>query len=223
MNDTPDALWPSDNPMGIPSLLLSMQADALDLPLVIWGSITRPKRMRGTWGFYTDDRRFEALWKNPSVLLQTECVTAIEPNFSVYSQTPPAVANWQIYRKRWMARYWQSKGVRVFVDLNVNRAFAEDNLVGVPAGWTAFATRGYAERIDDLCFEYGLAQGVAGKRDGVLFVVYGGGKMVKNFCMDNGLIHVSEQQDGYKTRVAVQKLLTSSVQMGFMFKESSNG
>jgi hypothetical protein len=121
-----------------------------------------------------------------------------------------------------MARYWQSKGVRIFVDLNVNRAFAEDNLVGVPAGWAAFATRGYAERIDDLRFEYGLAQGVAGKRDGVLFVVYGGGKTVKNFCMDNGLIHVPEQQDGYKTRATViQKSL--SIQMGFMFKESYDG
>lgn len=210
--DVPDALWASDNQLGIPSLLLSMQADALDLPLVIWGSVSRKTRMNGTWGFYTDDYRYEALWKDPSLLLATNCVSAIEPNFSIYNQTPPAVATWQIYRKRWMARYWQSKGIRVFVDLNVNKTFAEDNLIGVPAGWSSFATRGYGERLSELKFELGLAQGVAGKKD-ILFVVYGGGKDVKIFCMDNGLIHVPEQQDGYKTKKP------KTIQTGFLFKE----
>lgn len=211
-SDVPDALWASDNQLGIPSLLLSMQADALDLPLVIWGSVSRKTRMNGTWGFYTDDYRYEALWKDPSLLLATNCVSAIEPNFSIYNQTPPAVATWQIYRKRWMARYWQSKGIRVFVDLNVNKTFAEDNLIGVPAGWSAFATRGYNERVNDLKFELGLAQSVAGKKD-ILFVVYGGGNIVHTFCMENGLIHIQEQQDNHKIKNP------KSIQTGFMFKE----
>lgn len=211
-SEVPDALWASDNQLGIPSLLLSMQADALDLPLVIWGSISRKTRMNGTWGFYTDDYRYESLWKDPSLLLATNCVSAIEPNFSVYNQTPPAVATWQIYRKRWMARYWQSKGIRIFVDLNVNKTFAEDNLMGVPAGWSSFATRGYSERLNDIKFELGLAQGVAGKKD-ILFVVYGGGKDVKIFCMDNGLIHIAEQQDGHKIKKP------KTIQTGFLFKE----
>lgn len=211
--EVPDALWASDNQLGIPSLLLSMQADALDLPFVIWGSVSRKTRMNGTWGFYTDDYRFEALWKDPSALLATNCVSVIEPNFSIYSQTPPAVATWQIYRKRWLARYWQSKGVRVFVDLNVNKLFSEDNLLGIPNGWSAFATRGYSERINDLRFELGIARSVAGKKDGLLFVVYGGGKTIQTFCMDNGLIHLPEQEDAHKTKKK------KSIQTGFMFKE----
>ena len=211
-SEVPDALWATDNKLGIPSLLLSMQADALDLPLVTWGTVSRKTRMNGTWGFYTDDYRYEALWRDPSLLLVTNCVSAIEPNFSIYDQTPPAVATWQIYKKRWMARYWQSKGIRIFVDLNVNKIFAEDNLFGVPAGWSAFATRGYSERLNDIKFELGLAQGVAGKKD-ILFVVYGGGKIVQTFCMDNGLIHIPEQQDGYKSKKP------KTIQTGFLFKE----
>ena len=168
--------------------------------------------MLGTWSFYTEDYRYEALWKDPSLLLDTGCVNAVEPNFSIYSQCPPAVAQWQVYRKRWMARYWQSKGIRIFVDLNVNKSFAEDNLIGVPAGWSAFATRGYSERINDLRFELGLAQGVAGKKEGILFVVYGGGKDVKSFCMDNELIHIPEQEDSHTKKV-------TQIQTGFMFKE----
>jgi hypothetical protein len=212
-SEVPDALWPSDNQFGIPSLLLSMQADAVDLPVVVWGSISRNTSMNGTWAFYTDDYRFEHLWNDPSLIIKTACVNAIEPNYSIYNQTPPAVAMWQIYRKRWMARYWQSKGLRIFVDLNVNRAFAEDNLQGVPAGWSAFATRGYNDRVNDLAHELSLAQGVAGKKDGLLFVVYGGGSIVKKFCMDNGLVHIPEQQDGYKSKKP------KSIQTGFMFKE----
>jgi len=212
-SEVPDALWPSDNQLGIPSLLLSMQADAVDLPVVVWGSVSRNTRMSGTWAFYTDDYRFEHLWTDPSLIIKTGCVNAIEPNYSIYNQTPPAVATWQIYRKRWMARYWQSKGLRIFVDLNVNRAFAEDNLQGVPAGWSAFASRGYNERVNDLAFELSLAQGVAGKKDGLLFVVYGGGSIVKSFCMDNGLVHIPEQQDGHKIRKS------KTIQTGFMFKE----
>jgi hypothetical protein len=211
-SEVPDALWPSDNQFGIPSLLLSMQADAVDVPVSVWGSVSRTTRTKGTWAFYTDDYRYEALWKDPSTLLKTGCVNAIEPNFSIYNQTPPAVAMYQIYRKRWLARYWQSKGIRVFVDLNVNRAFAEDNLIGVPAGWSAFATRGYGERLNDLRYEIGIAKGVAGNNP-LLFVVYGGGKVVKSFCMDNGLVHIDEQENGYKAK----KL--KEIPLGFMFKE----
>jgi hypothetical protein len=187
-----------------------MQASYCDLPFVAWGTVSRKSRMPGTWHFYVDDYRYEALWKNPNRLLETGCINIVEPNFSVYQQTPPAVSNFQIYRKRWLARYWQSRGIRVFVDLNVSKRFYEDNLTGVPDGWSAFVTRGYQDRIYALKDEYGLARAISGKQE-PLFIVYGGGKDAQIYCQDHNLIWIPDQEEVSKQAKKV-KLLGNYIQ-----------
>jgi hypothetical protein len=190
----PDCLWPSSNKYGIPSLLLNMQADTVDLPVLCWGSISRKTRMRGTWHFYTDDYRYDAVWRNPDQILLTNCINAVEPNYSCYQQTPPAVVIWNTYKKRWLARYWQSQGVKIFVDLNVSRQHVEDNLLGIPQGWRSFATRGYNERMQSTLYEFKIARQIAGKSD-ILFVVYGGNEQVHELCMQHDWIWIPEQED----------------------------
>ncbi len=190
-DDVPDALWPTNNDYEIPMLDLSMQADAFDLPFSIWGNLRRSATMKGTWAFYTEDYRYEALWTDPSPVLNSQCINAIEPNFSCYSQMPLPVGLWAIYRKRWIARYWQSKGVRIFVDLNVNEKFYDINLMGVPVGWKAYATRGYSDRIASTDCEYTMACERA-QTSSILFLVYGGGKAVKAHCMSKGYLWIDE-------------------------------
>lgn len=178
----PDCLWPTDNEYDIPILNSSYQADAVDLPVTMWGTGGRIARMHGTWGFYVDDYRFSVLWKSPHKVLTSGCVNCIEPNFTVTNQSPFSAALWHTYKKRWIARYWQEHGnKKIFVDLNVGKRYAELNLVGVPLGWRAYATRGYDDRADDLLFEYELAVQHRGNGD-VLFLVYGGGKRVQSMC-----------------------------------------
>ena len=198
--DVPDALWPSDNDFGIPLLDINMQALSIDQPCATWGVIERTARMNGTWLFYTEDYRYEAIWTDPSGVVNTGCVNAAEPNFSCYSNMPPAVAMWQIYRKRWIARWWQSMGGRVIVDLNVAPVHYASNRMGIPAGWRTFATRGYSNRLDECHAEYQQACEIAG--DGVtpLFVVYGGGQAVKSECKVNGWLWIPEAQDRRKGR-----------------------
>jgi hypothetical protein len=193
-NTVPDTVWPSDNNLGIPTLALSMQADAIDLPFRGWGTITRRSAMRGTWHFYVDDYRFSALWKDPSKVPDTNCITAVEPNWTVTEQLPLAVVQYRIYQKRWMARYWQSKGVRVLVDMNVHPRLVEENLVGVPQGWKAFSTRGYKTDLSYINDQVSIARQIAGTND-ILFVVYGGGLKVKEFAQDKNIIWLPEQQD----------------------------
>jgi len=188
--DVPDALWASDNDYDIPLLDIEMQADAVDLPLSIWGSLKRTARMNGTWAFYTDDYRFEELWRDPSPVVNTQAINIVEPNFSTTAQMPFAVCLYNIYRKRWLARWWQSRGLRVFVDLNVHPKLYEVNLLGVPQGWKSYATRGYSAQLDLLEREYELARAHAGSTP--LFVVYGGGKAVQEHCKANGLIWFDE-------------------------------
>lgn len=189
--EVPDAIWSTDNELEIPMLDVNMQAKAVDLPFVGWGSISRKRRIRGTWHFYTDDYRFEGLWKKPAEIVNTYCVNCVEPNFSVYNQMPFAVAVWGTYRKRWIARWWQSRGIKIFVDLNVAEKFAKLNLIGVPKGWNAYATRGYSARLDATEREYALACEHAGKEN-ILFVVYGGGKAVQEYCRQRGWLWFDE-------------------------------
>lgn len=153
--------------------------------------------MDGTWHFYTDDYRFTALLNDPSPVVETGCVTAVEPNFSIHQQTPVAVGLFRIYQKRWIARYWQSKGIRIFVDLNVAPKFLDLNLLGVPEGWRAYATRGYNAKVGHTIEEHEAACQRAGT-ESVLFVVYGGGEDVQQLCADRGFIWIPEHYDRVK-------------------------
>lgn len=198
VRDVPDALWATDNDFHIPVLDPTMQARQIDLPVSGWGARSRKLKLRGgAWHFYVSDYRFTALWRDPSPLLNTGAMSAVEPNFSCYDQTPVAVAMWRIYQKRWIARYWQSRGIAILVDLNVSRGHANLNLIGVPQGWRSYATRGYSERLDGLEFEFELARVHAGS-DSLVFLVVGGGQAVKQWCQDHGrygVIWVPEVMD----------------------------
>jgi len=194
----PDALWPSDNALGIPVLDPLMQANALDLPVSTWGAMGRTKLTRhaATVLFYTEDYRFEGLWAKPRTVLNGRVVNAGEPNFSVGPQTPVAQAVWNTYRKRWLARYWQECGLRIFVDLFVDETFGALNLVGVPAGWRAYCDRGHTDSVDQLDHDLAVAHAHAGCRP--LFVVYGGGKTVlawARYHAEDGVLWVPESTD----------------------------
>lgn len=189
--DVPDALWPTDNEWGVPMLDARMQAQAVDMPVTKWGTIARSFRMPGTWHFYTDDYKFSALWDDPSPIANSRCVNVVEPNFSTNPDMPRAVVLWGIYRKRWLSRWWQSYGVRVFVDMNVDPCFADLNMLGVPAGYRAYAMRWldrYGE--DDVVAQWRLAQERAG--GDVLLLVIGGRAVAEAACQAHGWVWIKE-------------------------------
>jgi hypothetical protein len=196
IDDVPDCIWYSDNEWGIPLLDLQMQAQAVEVPVTQWGSIARKSRLRGTIAFYVEDYRFEALWSDPSGIANLQHITnIIEPNFTTTANMPAAMALHQVYKKRWLARWWQSIGIRVFVDLNVAPEFVDLNMLGVPTGWRAYATRATADRLSWLDNEYQLACEWAESKN-ILFLVFGGGKTVKEYCRSKpGLIWTPDQRD----------------------------
>jgi hypothetical protein len=169
-------VYPTDNEWGIPTLRLDQQARVV-LPVLPWGSRHRRSVMTGTWVFYVDDYRFGALEKQPDQLMATGCAGAVELNPSVFDQTPRALVLAATYRKREAARRWQDAGIPVLVDLNVPERHLELSLLGVPRGWRAFATRGYAARPEALTREYEAAREVAGGEPSLL--VYGGGSSIE--------------------------------------------
>lgn len=186
-----DVLYESDNDFEIPNLLPDMQAGKLELPFVPWGAESRLRKDAATYHFYVDDYRFEALWKDPIKLLTSGCKAIVEPNCSCHDQTPIAWGIQLIYKKRWLSRYLQECGVKVFADLNVAHKFIEYNKMGIPKGYNAFFTRGLDGWMESLKSDLQVAQEISGL-DKPNLIVYGGGKEIKRFCQEKGLLYVSD-------------------------------
>lgn len=167
-----DIVWPSSNPFGVPDILAGMQAEKIEDPFTIWGSIPRTAVMTGTYGGFTDDYRFEALWNAPDKLVNSGCKVAVELNYSVSPRMPPAVVIYRTYQKRWLARYWQSQGVKIIVDVNVPEACFSLNLLGVPREFRAFMMRSHVGTHDLIPKYYERLCEYCGSD--VFFAVYGG-------------------------------------------------
>lgn len=186
-----DVLYESDNIYEIPNLLLEQQAGRLELPLTPWGANSRLRKDVATYHFYVDDYRFEALFKDPVNLILSGCEAIVEPNCSCHDQTPLAWGLQLIYKKRWLSRYLQECGVKVYADLNVSHKFIEYNKMGIPKGYNAFFTRGLDNWMESLKSDLEVAQEISGLEKPNL-IVYGGGKEVQQFCREKGLLYVTD-------------------------------
>lgn len=188
-----DFLYDSDNEFDIPNLLISPDTmpDHLLLPLAPWGSESRNKHGISTYHFYVEDYRFERLFKDPMKLLQSGCKQIVEPNCSIHDQTPVAMALFRIYKKRYLARYLQECGIKVWVDLNVSSHFARYNRIGIPHGYNAFFTRGTGGRVERLEFDLRQAQEISGLEHPNM-VVYAGGDDIRQFCQAHRLLYLNE-------------------------------
>ena len=186
-----DYLYPTDNQYQIPTLLLDRQPVHVELPLAPWGAEGRYKKGITTYHFYVDDYRFEQLFKNPILLLQSGCRAVVEPNVSIHDQTPVAIALYQIYRKRYLARYLQECDLQVWADLNVSPHLEEWNALGIPQGYNAFFTRGVSGWQPTLDRHLQMARRIS-ECDHPNLVVYRGGKDIADWCMAKQVVHIGE-------------------------------
>lgn len=186
-----DVLYESDNIYEIPNLLLEMQAGKVELPLSPWGANSRLRKDVATYHFYVDDYRFEKLWKDPINLLTSGCKAIVEPNCSCHDQTPIAWGIQLIYKKRWLSRYLQECGIKVYADLNVSHKFIEYNKMGIPKGYNAFFTRGLDGWMESLKSDLQVAQEISGLEKPNL-IVYGGGTEIQEFCRKKGLLYITD-------------------------------
>lgn len=180
----PETLFPTDNDAEVPVLRLDMQAKEITNPFLCWGEQKRTTNLLGlgSMHFYTDDYRYKTLYDRPEQILRSNPRNIVEPNYSLFSDMPIAFGMQRIYKKRWIARAMQDRGIRIFVDLNVNQKYYKLNMLGVPIGWRAFATRGYSERLANLEYEYSIACSWA-QGEEPLFVIYGGGAECRRFAL----------------------------------------
>lgn len=201
VREVPATALPRESLYDIPLLDLKLQADFVDLPFIKWGTLRRADKHEGTVHFYTDDYKFSALLKNPYKVVDTQCITAVEPNFSTYGQMPLYELLYWIGQKRYMARLWQENGIKILVDLNVMPDFSQINLFGVPEGWGSYCIRGMAGQTGYLDTNYRLAKKHAGQAPH-LFVVYGGGKTIQEHCEKKNWYWLPEHQDQRTMEIA---------------------
>ena len=187
-----DRIYDSNNEFDIPTLRLDEQpTSGLLLPFSGWGADTRAKKGISTYHFYVEDYRFTSIWNNLVSVLDSGCTELVEPNLSLFDTTPIAYGLQQIYMKRWIARFWQECGAKVYADLNVAQKFYKYNRLGIPDGYNAFATRGYADRQEYLKMEIQIAREISGK-DNPNMIVYGGGEKIKELCVQNNILYVEQ-------------------------------
>ena len=187
-----DRIYDSDNEYDIPTLRTDRQPDSgLLLPFSAWGADTRLKKGIKTYHFYVEDYRFTNIWNDPVKPLQSGCEEFVEPNLSLFDTTPVAYGLQLIYMKRWIARFWQECGAKVYADLNVARKFYGYNCLGIPQGYNAFATRGYANREEYLKQEIDIARQISGL-DKPNMIVYGGGERIRELCLQHNVLYVEQ-------------------------------
>jgi hypothetical protein len=157
MTDQQPTIWPTDNHLEIPSLDLSMAAVGFTPPLQFWGARGQQVPQPGTYSFYCYDERHSNVLANPSKVFPSGPTACFEINVSLYDDTERWVAIGLLGKRRACSRAWAEGGVRVHVDLNVPARFQDINLLGIPKGWHAWATRGYVGRLDALEAEINVA------------------------------------------------------------------
>ena len=126
-----EVVFHSSNTWGIPDLLEEELCDVV--PEETWDRTNdtnlyhsfycqsaRPfpvDREGGILGFFTEDYRFETFWnkKLPGIerLATEEWAGVCTPDFSVYADNPFAVQLHNVYRSRWLARFWQEAQVKI--------------------------------------------------------------------------------------------------------------
>lgn len=127
-----DQLFPTDNDFEIPTLDINMQAHEAQIPFLCFGEQKRTFNLngKGTLHFYTDDYRFTSVFEHPEkIYKQHHPAYIVEPNFSLYNETPISFGMQALYKKRWIARVMQTKGIGVFVDLNVAQKWYQLNMI----------------------------------------------------------------------------------------------
>lgn len=86
--------------------------------------------------FYTDDVRFEALYTNNAEIagrfLNKKIMGMVSPNFSTYFKMPKAMRIWNIFRSRWVSRYFQEAGIKVILDISCGRGDVDCVFEGIP-------------------------------------------------------------------------------------------
>lgn len=127
--------FPSTNQFGIPDIRSDMLCDLIpkttwgrqdiedaSSTFFLWSTGTFPSEAQGgVLGFFVDDYRFESVWSDVVQIAQKikgqKWGGVCTPDFSLWWSLPLAIKIYNVYRSRWVARYWQEYGIKILPTL----------------------------------------------------------------------------------------------------------
>ena len=114
-----DFLFETDNEFGFPIVRTSKDFHAEDLiPFHTCKKCLAKDRDKAVH-FFLDDYKFEQVWSRPRDFVTTfkHYGNILVPTFSVWENQPYALNLFNIYRSRWIARFYQEYGINVLIDV----------------------------------------------------------------------------------------------------------
>lgn len=111
-----------------------------DYHLVIygWDSMETVIPHKSILACYTHDQRFERIWtateEIAAEMVRRGWLAIVSPNFSIYEDDPKAAQVWQLYRSRWVARFFQEVGIPVIPDIQLSAKVDQLVYAGLPKG-----------------------------------------------------------------------------------------
>lgn len=109
------AIFPSNNSWGIPEIQPE-HIDIRHIELIPFNyAMTAKNRESKGLHFYLDDYQFQRLWNRPDdyIPLLKQFAAVCSPDFSQYTDMPPAMRMYNHYRKHWLAAYWKMHEIHV--------------------------------------------------------------------------------------------------------------
>lgn len=159
----PQVLFPSSDDMGFPDLKPDMIAELPDKMGLWFAEYTLEADMmvanhqagrstkdapheRCVLVHYVRDEKLEPIWTNivdyTIDLVRTKWYAVGGVNLSTHDSLTTIESLWQIWRKRWMERYWQEAGIKVVPDID----FCDDRTLD-------YIVRGLPERPNSACIQ----------------------------------------------------------------------
>lgn len=130
------AQFDSDNEYGIPNMLPTQVSNLKDIPLQGFNFALKTKNPESIGvHFFLHDYQFERVWKYPDRYIDVlkKFAFVLSPDFSVYCDMPKVLQIYNIYRNRWMGRYWQENGIQVIPTVTwSNNMSLEFAVQGIP-------------------------------------------------------------------------------------------
>lgn len=169
-------LFSSSNKYGIPDML---PCEEIPEELVPYGTQVRRSYAQAKEKFihfFLDDYQFESLWNKPNKTLQpiVNIGYAFSPDFSVFVGYPRALQIYNVYRNRWLGRFWQSHDVEVIPTISWgDRDTYDFCFLGVPKNSVvAISTVGINSREKKEVFKQGFEEMIR-QLEPKLVLVYG--------------------------------------------------
>ena len=111
--------------------IMKQDIDLSDIKLISYSdTYSRENEINKSKGvhFFIDDKRFDGIYDNPERSLEklSQYRFLISIDYSLFQEMPRALQIFNIFRSRWVAAYWQSRGLVVIPCISWSDALSYD-------------------------------------------------------------------------------------------------